>query len=143
TVKNDQELEHKEKALKDLQLQLAESQLRLAQEVQLRYQQLVEKDQQLAEKDQQLAEKDQQLRAKARSRDGIPSGFLQEQKAQDSIHRNLVIGVVTYNNSPHQIEKLLTSARLAARNAADLGIRSEIFVVDNGAASFWKEGGIP
>jgi GT2 family glycosyltransferase len=163
TVEKDQELERQAKAIKDLQRRTVEFELgvaqRVAQEVQAREKQLaerekqlverekqlVEREKQLAERDQQLVQRDQQLRAKSRlsKQNGLPSGSLQEQDVQGPDRRDLVIGVVTYNNSPQQIENLLTSIQLASQNASDLRIDTEIFVVDNGKTSFWKEPGIP
>lgn len=55
----------------------------------------------------------------------------------------LVLGVVTFNNSQEQIEQLLKSIELAVGKLGDLPVETEIFVVDNGRETFWRESTVP
>jgi len=53
--------------------------------------------------------------------------------------RKLVVAVVTYNNSPKQIEQLLKSLHLASDNLRGMPVEVEIFVTDNGAQTEWPK----
>lgn len=48
-----------------------------------------------------------------------------------------VIGVVTYNNSSEQIERLTKSISIAVESVSEMDIKFEVFVIDNGHETFW------
>jgi len=55
----------------------------------------------------------------------------------------LILGVVTFNNSQEQITQLLKSIELASEKLKDLPVKPEVFVVDNGQDSYWRESDLP
>jgi N-acetylglucosaminyl-diphospho-decaprenol L-rhamnosyltransferase len=55
----------------------------------------------------------------------------------------LAIGVVTYNNSAGQLQRLIRSAELADRNLDKSRYRSIILSLDCGAPAHWAASGIP
>lgn len=60
-------------------------------------------------------------------------------QTQNYVERKLVIGVVTFNNSDKQLEQLLKSIELAVENLRHLPVSVEIFVLDNGQKTHWKQ----
>ncbi|HEV7396638.1 MAG TPA: class I SAM-dependent methyltransferase [Pyrinomonadaceae bacterium] len=52
---------------------------------------------------------------------------------------NLVIGIVTFNNSPEQIEQLSKSLELATAEVSEMSIAIDVFIVDNGQRTEWPE----
>ena len=49
---------------------------------------------------------------------------------------NLVIGIVTYNNSQEQLDDLLKSINIAANNVTEMDVTIEVFIIDNGKETF-------
>lgn len=128
--------ERKDKTIHDLQLKVAELELRLAQEIEIREKLLIEKDRELADKDLRLRTERKfarQLQNASSTTDGERDG----DKLQS--RRVLAVGVVTYNNSPEQIENFEKSIQLATDNCRDLEVSVELFVVDNGETTFWNQ----
>jgi GT2 family glycosyltransferase/predicted nucleic acid-binding Zn-ribbon protein len=52
---------------------------------------------------------------------------------------NLVVGVVTFNNSAEQIDQLSQSIQIAAEQVSEMQIAVDVFVVDNGRPTTWPE----
>jgi len=144
-----QELETKEK-------QLIEENRRLQNKtVELKHteQSLNEFNQELINKSQRLHGKDWELQATLAK---LKNSALNDEKIilnsngksngkskRISTTFKLILGIVTFNNSQEQITQLLKSIELASEKLNGLPVEVEVFVVDNGQESYWRESHLP
>lgn len=57
--------------------------------------------------------------------------------------KELVLGVVTFNNSPKQLTHLMQSIEIAAESLQEFTVSLRVYVIDNGAESDWNDSAIP
>lgn len=50
-----------------------------------------------------------------------------------------IVGVVTFNNTEHQLDRLLRSIENSVKNVIELDIDFEIYVIDNGEETYWRD----
>ncbi len=140
-----QELETKEKQLKEENRRLQNK----AVELQHTKQFLNEFNQKLIIKSQRLHGKDWELQATLAK---LKNSAFNDEKiilnSNGNSKRNntpfkLILGVVTFNNSQEQITQLLKSIELACEKLKGLPVEAEVFVVDNGQESYWRESNLP
>jgi GT2 family glycosyltransferase len=140
-----QELEAKEKELIEENRRLQNK----AAELQHAEQSLNEFNQELINKSQRLHGKDWELQATLAK---LKISALNDEKIlltsngknkRNSTAFKLILGVVTFNNSQEQIAQLLKSIELAGEKLKGLPVEVEVFVVDNGQESYWRESNLP
>jgi len=140
-----QELETKE-------IQLIEENRRLqnkAAELKHMEQSLNEFNQELVVKSQRLNGKDWELQAALAK---LKNSALNDEKIilnsngkgkRNNTTFKLILGIVTFNNAQEQITQLLKSIELASEKLKGLPVEAEVFVVDNGQESYWRESNLP
>ena len=140
-----QEVKTKEKQLFEQAETLQNKDAELQQKEQL----LKQLNQELITKSQLLYGKDWELQAALARLKNAPlnneklKSNLKEKIEPNNKIQKLIIGVVTFNNSPKQIAQLIKSIELANENLKDLPVELEIFVVDNGQKTQWTEVNLP
>lgn len=156
-------LEEKEEEIEKKQEEIAKKQ----EEIEEKEGQIVKKEEQLKVKNRQLYARDwmmQQAALRPRERPGAnggeqdrgerPGGKAPQtrgepgapgENGQSPADRTfkLVIGVVTFNNPPEQLEHLSKSVRIAADNLDDMPVGVDVFVTDNGEEADWPETDLP
>lgn len=134
---------------------------RLKQELEIKKRQLTEKSGEIKKKDTQLQEKEQFLQ-EVEQKLTVKSQYLhaKEWELQSALtdvktaslngeHKftngngkqktfKLVLGIVTFNNSPQQISQLIQSIEIAIANLKDLPVKTEVFIIDNGTETLWE-----
>ena len=143
-VQLQQELEIKEKLLIEENRKLQNK----AVELQHTEQFLNEFNQELITKSQRLHGKDWELQATLAKLKNSANDEKIILNSNGKSKRNntafkLILGIVTFNNSLEQITQLLKSIELASEKLKGLPVEAEVFVVDNGQESYWRESSLP
>jgi GT2 family glycosyltransferase len=142
-----QELETKEKELTEESRRLQSE----TDELRRKKKSLEELNRELTVKSQRLHGKDWELRATLAKLDGNGAALNGKKNklisngngAGNNKTFKLILGVVTFNNPDEQIEQLLKSIEISAGNLKSFPVEVEIFVVDNGQESSWRESVLP